>query len=54
MDLVPSNSGPEEGVITKGVFSQEESLESLIFLNSLESLGSGQFLLFVFYSPTVL
>ena len=32
------NSGTEEGVITKGVFSLEESLESLKSLNSLESL----------------
>ena len=31
-------SGPEKGVITKGVFSFEESLESLKSLNSLESL----------------
>ena len=30
-------SGPEKGVITKGVFSQEKSLESLKSLNSLES-----------------
>ena len=31
-------SGSEEGVITKGVFSLEKSLESLKSLNSLESL----------------
>ena len=31
-------SGPEKGVITKGVFSLEESLESLKSLNSLEFL----------------
>ena len=35
-------SGPEKGVITKGVFSLEESLESL---NSLESLENGRNLL---------
>ena len=35
-------SGPGKGVITKGVLSLEESLESL---NSLESLGSGRILL---------
>ena len=34
-------SGPEKGVITKGVFSLEESLESLKSLNSLESLEKG-------------
>ena len=33
--------GPEKGVITKGVFSLEESLESLKSLNSRESLESG-------------
>ena len=38
-------SGPEKGVITKGVFSLEESLESLKSLDSLESLENGQFLL---------
>ena len=36
-------SGPEKGVITKGVFSLEESLESL---NSLESLETGRTLLY--------
>ena len=36
-------SGPEKGVITKGVFSLEESLESL---NSLESLENGRILLY--------
>ena len=35
-------SGPEKGVITEGVFSFEESLESL---NSLESLENGRSLL---------
>ena len=35
-------SGPEKGVITKGVFSLEESLESL---NSLESLEDGRLVL---------
>ena len=38
-------SGPEKGVITKGVFSPEESLESLESLNSLESLENGRVLL---------
>ena len=37
-------SGPENGVITKGVFSLEESLESLKSLNSLESLENGRVL----------
>ena len=40
-------SGPEKGVITKGVFSLEESLESLKSLNSLESLKNGRSLLCV-------
>ena len=39
-------SRPEKGVITKGVFSLEESLESLKSLNSLESLGNGRILLY--------
>ena len=39
------DSGPEQGVITKGVFSLKESLESLRSLNSLESLENGQLLL---------
>ena len=39
-------SGPEKGVITKGVFSLEESLESLKFLDSLESLENGRILLY--------
>ena len=39
------NSGPKKGVITKGVFSLEESLESLNSLTSLESLENGQMLL---------
>ena len=38
-------SGPEKGVITKGVFSLEESLESLKSLNSLKSLDNGRSLL---------
>ena len=38
-------SGPEKGVITKGVSSPEKSLESLKSLNSLESLGNGRNLL---------
>ena len=38
-------SGTEKGVITKGVFSLEESLESLKSLNSLESLENGRILL---------
>ena len=37
--------GPEKGVITKGVFSLEESLESLNALDSLESLEYGRILL---------
>ena len=32
----------KKGVITKGVFSLEESLESLKFLNCLESLENGR------------
>ena len=36
-------SGPEEGVITKGVSSLEESLKSL---DSLECLGNGRILLY--------
>ena len=40
------NSGPEKGVITKGVFSLAESLESLKSLDSLESLENGQILLY--------
>ena len=38
-------SGPGKGVITKGVFPLENSLESLKSLNSLESLGNGRNLL---------
>ena len=38
-------SGPEKGVITKWVFSLEESLESLKSLDSLESLENGGILL---------
>ena len=40
-----ANSGPEKGVITKGVFSPEESLEPLKSLNSLESLENDRILL---------
>ena len=43
--ITPHNSGPEKGLITKGVFSLEESLESLKSLNSLESLENGRILL---------
>ena len=39
------DSGLDKGVITKGVFSLEESLESLKSLDSLESLGNGRILL---------
>ena len=39
-------SGPEKGVITKGVFSLDESLESLKSLNSLESLENGRIILY--------
>ena len=39
------SSGPEKGVIMKGVFSLEKSLESLKSLNSLESLENGRNLL---------
>ena len=35
-----------EGVITKGVFSLEESLESLISQNFRETLGNGRLLLY--------
>ena len=38
-------SGPDKGVITKGVFSLAESLESLKSLDSLESLEDGRILL---------
>ena len=38
-------SGPDKGVITKGVFSLEKSLESLKSLNSLESPENGRNLL---------
>ena len=38
-------SGPEKGVITKGVFSLEKSLQSLKSLDSLESLENGRNLL---------
>ena len=38
MDTQTFLSGPEKGVITKGVFSLEESLDSLKSLYSLESL----------------
>ena len=39
-------SGPEKGVITKGVFLRDESLESLKSLNSLESLENGRIILY--------
>ena len=42
-----NKSGPEKGVITKGVFSLEESLESLKSLSSLDSLANGRILLYV-------
>ena len=35
------SSGPEKGVATKGVFSLDQSPESLKTLNSLESLENG-------------
>ena len=41
----PQTSGPEKGVITKGVFPLEESLESLKSLDSLQSLENGRILL---------
>ena len=40
-----AKSGLEKGVITKGVFSLNESLDSLKSLNSLEFLENGQVLL---------
>ena len=40
--MVYQKSGPEKGVITKGVFSLEKSLESLKSLNSLKSLENGR------------
>ena len=43
---IPDCSGPEKGVITKGVISLEESLESLKSRNSLESLENGWLLLY--------
>ena len=46
-------SGPEKGVITKGVFSLEESLESLKSLDSPDSLENGRILL-CFHSLGVL
>ena len=39
------NSGPDKGIITKGVFLLEESLESLKSLDFLESLENGWILL---------
>ena len=45
MVYVKAMPGPEKGVITKGVFSLEESRESLKSLNSLESLENGRILL---------
>ena len=44
--MLDFKSGPEKGVITKGVFSLEESLESLKSLDSLESLENGRSLLY--------
>ena len=44
LSLHRRQSGPEKGVIAKGVFSLEESLESLKSLNSLESLENGRIL----------
>ena len=41
----PSVFGTGKGVITKGVFSREKSLESLKSLDSLESLENGRNLL---------
>ena len=41
-----SMSGQEQGVITKGVFSLKEYLESLKSLDSLESLEHGRILLY--------
>ena len=41
----PHPSGPEKGVITKGVFSLEKALESLKFLDPLEFLENGRNLL---------
>ena len=46
LSLKSKLSRPEKGVITKGVFSPEESLESLESLNSLESLDNGGILLY--------
>ena len=40
-----TNRDRKKGVITKGVFSREESLELLKSLNSLESLENGRTLL---------
>ena len=45
MQVLACSSGPEKGVITKEVFSVEESLESLKSLVSLESLENGRILL---------
>ena len=45
-------SGPEEVVITKGVFSMEESLASLECLNSLEPLENFRILLRIFSEKT--
>ena len=42
-DHQPDPTGAEKGVITRGFFSLEESLESL---NSLESLKNGRILLY--------
>ena len=45
MFLLKLELGPEKGVITKRVFSLEESLETPKSLNSLESLEDGWILL---------
>ena len=43
--MLPLILGTGKGVITKGVFTLEKSLESLKSLNSLESLENGRILL---------
>ena len=43
-EIATPKSGPEKGVITKGGFSLEESLESLKSLISLQSLENGRIL----------
>ena len=44
--MLKDSSGPEKGVILKGVFSLEETLFSLKSLDSLESLDNGRNLLY--------